>query len=119
VTTIAVQLPVGLAKRFTRIADREHLSHEDLARVAIRLFAKAVEADERTNQPTNQPTQDAGRDRCWRIRCHDRLRSVLAGGSAAVRGAIVRDIAVELFTAVERIRSVERCSLRAAVGRCH
>lgn len=118
-TTIIVQLPPGLAREFARIADTESMPHEDLARVALRLFVKAVKADERTNQPTNQPTQDAGRDRCWRIRCHDRLRSVLAGGSAAVRGAIVRDIAVELFTAVERIRSVERCSLRAAVGRCH
>jgi hypothetical protein len=55
-TTIIVQLPPGLAREFARIADTESMPHEDLARVALRLFVKAVKADERTNQPTNQPT---------------------------------------------------------------
>jgi hypothetical protein len=102
-TTIIVQLPPGLAREFARIADTESMPHEDLARVALRLFVKAVKADERTNQPTNQPTQDAGRAERWGIPKHEQLRSPLARGSAAIRSANVRDSAVDVLSVVEHL----------------
>jgi hypothetical protein len=55
-TTVIVTLPPGLAREFARIADDIGLSHADLGRLGLRLFVRAVKADERTNQPTNQPT---------------------------------------------------------------
>jgi len=67
-TTLVVPLPVGLAKRVARAADRLGMSHEELARVAVALFCRAQMADERTNQPTNQPTNAKRRPRTVRKR---------------------------------------------------
>lgn len=51
-TTLVVKLPVGLAKRFARIANELGMSHDDVGRLAVRMFCRAAIAGERTNQPT-------------------------------------------------------------------
>ena len=66
-TTLVVQLPLGLATRVARVADRLGVSHDDLARLALRLFCRAsTAADEGpTNQPTNQRKAEARSMTTW------------------------------------------------------
>lgn len=57
-TTLIVKLTPGLAKRLARAADALGLSHEDMAREALRLFVRSI-APELQKLPKPRRGRDA------------------------------------------------------------